>query len=80
MKKLLEYIINNIIEHPEDVRIEQIDDQNNDTILKLTVHKEDMGRVIGKEGKIIKAIRTLLKTKGIISSKKIDLQLVEPVV
>lgn len=77
MKDLLEYILKNILEHPEEIKIEETE-MNNNVLLKAYVHKEDMGRVIGKEGKIIKAIRTLLKTKGIIMGKKIDLQLAEP--
>lgn len=78
MKDLLSYILNNILDHPDDIRIEEVVDQNNDVIYKVHVHKEDMGKVIGKEGKIIKSIRTLLKTKGIVSGRKVDLQLVEP--
>lgn len=78
MKDLLEYIIKNIVDHPDDISVEEQIAQNGDVLLLLHVNKEDMGKVIGKEGKIIKAVRTLLKTKGIINNQKVDLQLVEP--
>ncbi len=78
MKNLLEFIAKNILTYPDDVKIEEVD-QNNTVLLKMNVHKEDMGKVIGKEGKIIKAIRALLKIRGLMEGKKVELQLIEPV-
>jgi predicted RNA-binding protein YlqC (UPF0109 family) len=77
MKDLLEYIVKSIVSNPDDLKIEE-EEQDNNVLLKLTVHKDDMGKVIGKEGKIIKAIRTLLKVRAINEQKRVDLQLVEP--
>lgn len=58
MKQLLEYIIPNIVNHPEDVVISETQEAD---VLNLTikVNPEDMGRVIGKSGKVIKAIRQI---------------------
>ncbi|MBI3384987.1 KH domain-containing protein [Candidatus Gottesmanbacteria bacterium] len=78
MKNLLEFIAKNILTNPDDVKIEEVD-QNNTVLLKMNVSKEDMGKVIGKEGKIIKAIRALLKIRGLMEGKKVELQLIEPV-
>mgnify|MGYP001597032251 CR=1 FL=1 len=78
MKNLLEFLAKNILTHPEEVKIEEVI-QENMVFLKMTVNKEDMGKVIGKEGKIIKALRALLKIRGLLEGKKVELQLVEPV-
>lgn len=78
MKDLLEFIAKNILSYPEEVKIEEIV-QNDNVLLKLNVNKEDMGKIIGKEGKIIKAIRALLKVRGLMEGKKVELQLIEPV-
>ncbi len=58
MKQLLEYIIPNIVNHPEDVVINETE-ENGLTNLSIKVNPEDMGRVIGKSGKVIKAIRQI---------------------
>ena len=58
MKQLLDYIIPNIVNHPEDVVITE-ETTAEGTSLSIDVNPEDMGRVIGKEGKVIKSLRTL---------------------
>ena len=58
MKQLLEYIVPNIVNHPEDVVINETE-ENGLTSLSIKVNPEDMGRVIGKSGKVIKAIRQI---------------------
>jgi predicted RNA-binding protein YlqC (UPF0109 family) len=77
MKDLLEFIVKPMLLFPNEMKIEEIVEPNS-MLLKLSINKEDMGKVIGKEGKIIKAIRTLLKVRGLLENQKIDLQLVEP--
>lgn len=77
MKDLLFYIVKNLVTYPDDLKVEE-EEQNNNVLLKLYVNKEDMGKVIGKEGKIIKAIRALLKVRAINEKKRVELQLVEP--
>ena len=58
MKQLLEYIIPNIVNHPEDVLISEDNSETGASYL-ISVNPEDMGRVIGKAGKVIKAIRQI---------------------
>lgn len=77
MKDLLLYIVKNLVTYPDDLKVEE-EEQNNNVLLKLYVNKEDMGKIIGKEGKIIKAIRALLKVRAINEKKRVELQLVEP--
>ena len=60
MKDTLLFLVQSIVDHPEDVTVDEQNDQDR-TILRLTVHSDDMGKVIGKSGRIIRAIRDLVK-------------------
>jgi len=76
MKKALKYIISQIVDDPEKVEINEQEDQGmiNFTI---TVAPADMGRIIGKNGKIIRAIRNVVKISAIKQNKKINIALTE---
>jgi uncharacterized protein len=76
MKKALEYIISQIVDDPKKVEIDEQEDQGiiNFTI---TVAPTDMGKVIGKNGKVIRAIRNVVKIAAIKQNKKINIALTE---
>lgn len=76
MEELILSIVKPLVDHPEDVVITP---EETDTSLtyKLSVSKEDMGRVIGKQGRIAKAIRTLVYIVGSKNDKKIRLEIIE---
>ncbi len=75
MKQVLESIITHLVDNKEQVSIEeQIDGDN--IIYKVTVAQEDMGRVIGKQGRVAKAIRTLMKSLGSKDRKRISIEFV----
>ena len=59
MEKLIETIVKPLVDFPEDVRIDVEEDENRITY-KLIVNKEDVGKVIGKQGRVAKAIRTVV--------------------
>jgi len=63
VKELLAMMARDLVDHPEDVRVEESQGDRG-VILELKVHPEDMGKVIGKQGKIAKAIRTLVKASA----------------
>lgn len=76
MKDILESIILNIVDDREAVSIlEKIDGEN--IIYSVKVANNDMGRVIGKQGKIAKSIRTLMKSLGAKEKKKITIEFVD---
>jgi len=78
MKKLIEFIIKSIVNNPKKVVVEEIDNQETGyNRLILQVDPEDMGKIIGKQGRIIKAIRNLLHVKSIINRKRTFLVLKE---
>ncbi|GAK04688.1 KH domain RNA binding protein YlqC [Geomicrobium sp. JCM 19037] len=59
LKKLVLTVAQTLVDHPEDVHVDQVE-QEGTTVLTLSVHKEDMGKVIGKSGKVASALRTVL--------------------
>lgn len=59
MKQLIETIVKPLVDYPGDVLVE-MDEQESRVTYKLSVHPEDMGKVIGKQGRVAKAIRTIV--------------------
>jgi len=78
MKDTLLYILTHIVDHPEAIVIEEEQDQDR-IIYLLTVHPEDMGKVIGKQGRIIRALRDLVKLMAAKIHTYVDIVLKEEV-
>lgn len=76
MKTALSYIISSIVDSPDKVLITE-ESEGDFVTFKLIVDKDDMGKVIGKNGKIIRAIRNVLKIPAIKQNKKINIVLEE---
>lgn len=72
----LKYLIENIVQHPEEIHIEKQDDELG-TLLTMSVHSEDMGLIIGKKGNTINALRLLMRLYGVKHDKKITLKVIE---
>jgi uncharacterized protein len=77
MKPLTEYIAKSLVDHPEDVSVDEIR-RGNQVILELNVAKDDMGRVIGKAGRVANAIRILLRVAADREGCQVTLDVVEP--
>lgn len=76
MKDILLFLVQSIVDHPSDVAVtENIHEDR--TILELSTHPEDMGKVIGKAGRIIRAIRDLVKLVAAKRGVYADVELVE---
>lgn len=76
MKELLEHIARSLVEHPQDVAVTEVE-QENELVLELRVAPDDMGKVIGKQGRIAKAIRVVMKAAAINDNRKISVEIVE---
>ena len=76
MKEIVEVIAKALVRHPEQVRAEAADDRNG-TVYALRVSPEDMGKVIGKQGRIAKAIRTVVKAAATRENKKVNVEISE---
>ncbi len=77
MKELIEYIAKSLVDHPEDVQVRESGGGSRVRI-ELSVSKDDMGRVIGKSGKVANSIRTLLKVAAERAGKQATLDVMEP--
>ena len=77
MQALIEYIAKSLVEHPNQVEVRET--QNSNRIrLELSVAKDDMGRVIGKNGRVANSIRTLLRVAAERDGKQATLDVMEP--
>ena len=76
MKELLEVIAKNLVDHPEQVTVTEVQGERS-LVLELKVAPEDMGKVIGKQGRIAKAIRTVVKAAPIHEDKHIVVEIVQ---
>jgi len=77
MKALIEYVAKALVEHPEEVEVKQ-SRQGNHLHLELRVAKDDMGRVIGKSGRVANAIRALVRVAAERDGQQVTLDVVEP--
>ncbi|SDN27179.1 KH domain-containing protein [Alkalicoccus daliensis] len=74
MKELVETIAKSLVDHPEDVRVTEVDNGHS-LSLRLEVHADDMGKVIGKHGRIAKAFRSVVYAAGTNQQKRIQLDI-----
>ena len=76
MKELLELIARSLVDHPGDIEITEIEGEQK-TVLELRVAREDLGKVIGKQGRTARSIRTILASAGTKLHKKIVFEIIE---
>lgn len=75
MIELVEYIAKALVDHPESVTVNQVEGEQS-IILELKVDPEDMGKVIGKQGRIAKAIRTVVKAAAAKEGKRVVVEII----
>lgn len=75
MKDLLVYILKSIVDNPDEVVVEEQVKEDGFVVLNVAVNQADMGKVIGREGKIIKAIRSLVRVVAIRENKRVSVEL-----
>jgi predicted RNA-binding protein YlqC (UPF0109 family) len=76
MKDLLQEIAKALVDHPDDVHVTEIEGEQT-TVLELRVRTEDLGKVIGRQGRTARAIRTLLAAAGMKIHKRFVLEILE---
>ncbi len=75
MKNILELIISSLVDNKEEIQIDEIVNDNN-VDFKVKVSSNDMGKVIGKQGKMAKSIRTVMKSLGNKEGKKVSIEFI----
>ena len=76
MKELLETIARALVQNPDDVKVVE-EDKDGEIVLTLSVNEQDMGKVIGKQGRIAKAIRTVVKSAASKDDKKVIVEILQ---
>ena len=76
MKELVELIAKSLVDNPDKVKVSQLDGQQS-SIIELEVAPEDIGKVIGKQGRTAQAIRIILGAAGMKLKKRVNLEIVE---
>jgi predicted RNA-binding protein YlqC (UPF0109 family) len=76
VKELVELIVKSLVDNPDKVKVTQLDGEQS-SIIELTVAPEDMGKVIGKQGRNAQAIRVILGAAGMKMKKRVNLEILE---
>ena len=76
-QQFLEYVVKALADRPEDVKVKRTVDEMG-VLLTLSVHKDDMGKIIGRSGATAKAIRTILRVVGMKNEARVNLKIEEP--
>lgn len=76
MKELLTMLAQSLVDYPDQVSVNEIIENNDVIILELSVSKQDMGKVIGKHGKIAKALRVVMKACALKHDKRVVVEIV----
>ena len=76
MKELIEFVVKTLIDHPDELRIAEIEGERT-IVFELRCHPDDVGKVIGKSGKPVGALRTLLSTVAARQNRRAMLEVVE---
>ena len=76
MKELVQVIAKSLVDNPSEVHVNEVQGEQ-DLILKLRVAPEDMGKVIGKQGRVAKAIRTVVKAAALNENQKVVVEIID---
>ncbi len=76
MKELIEFIAQALVDHPDQVKVSEVEGEKT-SVIELSVDKEDLGKVIGKQGRTAKALRTILTAASTKLGKRSVLEIIE---
>lgn len=77
MKELLEYLARGLVEHPDQVRVNEVHEDDGATVLELSVADDDYGNVIGRGGRTASALRTVVKTAAARDRRRVFVDIVD---
>jgi hypothetical protein len=77
MKELLEYLARGLVENPDAVRVNEVQEDDGVTVLELSVADDDYGNVIGRGGRTAAALRTVVKTAAVRTKRRVFVDIVD---
>ena len=75
MDELLSYLARELVDHPDDVRVERVEREDGELLFELHVRPEDVGKVIGKQGRIARALRTVVKASAVREGRRVHVEI-----
>jgi predicted RNA-binding protein YlqC (UPF0109 family) len=77
VEDLLTYLARHLVDHPDDVRVERHEGSSGELVLELHVAADDVGKVIGKQGRIARALRTGVKASAVQSGRRVHVEVAD---
>jgi uncharacterized protein len=77
VKDLLEYLAKGLVEHPDKVRVTEVDEDDGSLVLELSVDDDDYGSVIGRGGRTAQALRTVIKAAAVKDGRRVFVDIVD---
>jgi len=77
MKELLEYLARQLVDEPDEVEVEQFDEDDGTVVLELAVAEDDYGKIIGKGGRTANALRTVVKAAAVKQGRRVLVDIVD---
>lgn len=75
MEEVITVIAKALVDHPEDVKVNVVENENS-SVYELTVHPDDVGKVIGRQGRIAKALRTVVTSAAVKVNKRVTVEII----
>lgn len=77
MAELLEYLARRLVDEPDAVRVEEVEEYDGTLLLRLHVAEGDVGKVIGRQGRLARALRTVVRAGGVEAGRRLQLEIVD---
>jgi len=75
LEELLAYLARQLVDEPDQVRVERQEREDGELLLELHVAPDDVGKVIGKQGRIVRALRTVVKASAVRSGRRVHVEI-----
>ncbi len=77
MEEILTHLARELVDNPDQVRVERIEREDGELVLELHVAAEDVGKVIGKQGRIARALRTVVKASSVRAGRRVHVDIAD---
>ena len=77
MAELLEFLARKLVDNPDEVRVERVEEDDDTVVLRLHVAEDDLGKVIGRQGRIARALRTIVRAGSARERRRVQLEIVD---
>ena len=77
MRDLVDYVVRSLVSEPDAVRVEEVEEEDGTLVLRLHVAEADIGKVIGRQGRLARALRTIVRAGGVEAGRRLQLEIVD---